>query len=568
MKRSFLHELKRRNVLRAVVLYAGAVWALSQGISQLTPALGLPDWATRAFLVASVIGFPLWVVFAWFYELTPRGFKRDSEIAEDAPARRASARKLDVAIIAVLIVAVALLTSGYFIRGYGPGEQAAFHPPAGTIMVMPFTNLSDDPKQVYFSNGITEELTSALGQNTGLTVIGWQTASRYANSKHTSGQIGRELDVANILDGSIQRAGDAVRVSVELVSTVTGKQLWSAHYDDTLKNIFAVQDRISGAIAGTLKVRFAGARAAPTLDPRAHDLYLRALAAMNTFTAAGIKQSQDYYDQALKLDPNYADAWSGLAYSWLMTSVIGEAKSWQDVAPKLHAAAEKALAIDPHNTNALVAMADWELNGGYPDKGKRLLETVLKLDPSNVRAHQEYAVAMLGTRQGLEHMQAAARLDPDNAFVLFALQSSAQVAGDWPQALAIGLKMAKISPHNVVIAFSLAVTYSHMGRAEDAVKAFDLVQPGTPLDQQMLDAGRIAYQSLLQPALRPDALAALGRLPRDQLHGLKRMKVRQAYQALGDKQAAKALMPGFCADLPEICGYRAPDASPASASSR
>lgn len=568
MSRSFLHELKRRNVVRAVVLYAGAVWALSQGISQLSPAIGLPDWSTRAFLIASAIGFPLWVAFAWFYELTPHGFRRDSEIAEDAPARRASARKLDIAIIGVLIVAVALLTSGYFIRGYGPGEQAAFHPPAGTIMVMPFANMSNDPQQAYFSSGITEELTNALGQSTGLTVIGWQTASRYADSKQTPQQIGRTLNISTILGGSIQRAGDTVRVSVELVSTVTGKQLWSAHYDDTLKNIFAVQDRISGAIAGTLKVRFAGARAAPTLDPRAHDLYLRGLAAMNGFTATGIKAAQGYYQQALQLDPDYADAWASLAYSWMMTSVIGSASSWQDVAPKLHAAAEKALALDPNNTDALVALAVWQMMQGHHDQGVALLQRVLKLDPSNVRAHQEYAVAVSHDRkQYLAQMLTAARLDPDNAFVLYVLETAYDVNDNAEKAVATALKLIKIAPHNVVAAFALASAYMGLNRGDDAVKAFDLVQPQTPLDQQLVDAGRLTFQVFAHPALRPEALAALGRLPRDQLHGLKRMKLIEMYGWLGDKQAAKELYPGFCADIPAVCGHLLPAPAPASASS-
>lgn len=569
MSRSFLRELKRRNVWRAVLLYAGTVWALAQGIAQLAPALGLPDWTTRAFLVASAIGFPLWVAFAWFYELTPKGFKRDSEIAADAPVRRASARKLDIAIIGVLLVAIALLTTGYFIRGKATvaTTPTAFNPPRDSIVVLPFANLSDDPTQRYFSDGITEELTAALGRGTRLAVTGWQTASRFAGSKLPPGEIGRTLNVANILDGSIQREGNAVRVSVELVSAVTGKQLWSSHYDDTLQNIFAVQDRISNSIASALKVRFAGTQSAPTLNPQAHNLYLKGLAALNRFTAEDTQAAQGYFQQAVQLDPNYADAWAGLAYGWLQTEVIGSSHGWRDISPKLRAAANKALALDPRNVSALTARGDAEFLDGYPRKAAATLKQALKLNPSNVRAHQELAVVLIGTPESLALLQAATRLDPDNAFVLYVLQNAYQGQGEWQRAVAVALKLNKLSPHNVLAAFALALSYTQMGRGEDAVKAFDLVQPVTPLDQQMVDAGRMAYQAMLQPTLRPAALAALGRVPRDGLHGVKRMKLIEVYRLLGDKQAAQELMPGFCNDIPGICGYVAPDAATAPASS-
>ena len=187
VRASFFAELKRRNVLRAAVLYAGAAWAFGQGLSQFSPALNLPDYATRWFLIAAVIGFPFWLAFAWFYEFTPQGFKRDEDVAADALARHSNARKLDFAIIGVLIVAVVLLASGYFVRRTAPAaapaaKLAAFHPPAGTIVVLPFANLGGDKSQQYFSDGITEELTNALGQNAALTVIAWDTAPNTATT--------------------------------------------------------------------------------------------------------------------------------------------------------------------------------------------------------------------------------------------------------------------------------------------------------------------------------------------------------------------------------------------------
>ena len=250
-KPGLLEELKRRNVLRAAVLYAGAIWALAQGISQLAPAFGAPAWITRWFVIAGIIGFPFWVAFAWFYELTPQGLKRESEVASNAAITHSAARKLDFAIIGVMAVAIVLLASGYFVRRGAPAKvartstptaakPAAFDPPANTMVVLPLKNLSGDPKQQYFSDGITEELTDALGQNPALRVIAWDTASRYRDSHESAQAIGKALNVAHILHGSIARAGDEVRITAELVDTRSGYQVWSKHYDDAFANIFQV----------------------------------------------------------------------------------------------------------------------------------------------------------------------------------------------------------------------------------------------------------------------------------------------------------------------------------------
>ena len=307
-------------MLRAVVLFAGAVWALSQGISQLTPALGLPDVTTRWFLIAALIAFPFWIAFAWFYEFTPQGIKRESDVPPNASVTHSTARKLDFAIIGVLVVAVALLASGYFVKRSTPATiaSAKFDPPIGTLVVLPFTNLDSDAKQRYFSDGITEELTNALGQNTGLRVIAWDTASKYRDARQSAADIGKALDVANVLTGKILRQGDSVRVIVELVSAATGYQVWSDHYDDSLANIFQVQDKISAAIASALKVKLASLAPAPTVNPQAHDLVLKARALMETaHTAAPIEQARTLYEQAIALDPGYADAHAGLARAWL-----------------------------------------------------------------------------------------------------------------------------------------------------------------------------------------------------------------------------------------------------------
>lgn len=540
-------------MLRSAALYIGVVWALAQGISQLNDALGLPAWAPRAFLIACAVGFPFWVAFGWFYELTPEGFKRDDDTAAiDTPTRQSNARKLDFAIIGVLIVIVALLASGYFLRGApSPTDAAPFDPPAASIVVLPFANLDNDPRQQYFSNGITEELTDALGQNTGLTVIAWDTASKFAGSKQTPREIGRALNVAHVLAGSIQRADGIVRVTSELIDTTDGRQLWSDHYDDSLQNIFAVQDKISAAIADALQVRFAGMQAAPTRSPQAHELYLRGIAALKGVTAADAKAAQQDFTQAVKFDPRYADAWAGLSASYLALSQwsnlpVAEATS------KMRAAAQQALALDPRNVYALVELGNADNSDNRTAEAAAFYQKAIHLDPNNARAHLDYGT-LLPISQAIAQTLEAARLDPDNATVQNNLATLYQDMGNWPRAVAAAQALNKLAPHSTDPAFYLAFAYSRMRRDRDAVRAFDRVHPATAADQQLVDAGRLTYHALVDPSGRGKALAALAALRHATSNPYADGDLLQLYLALGENETALQMLPAICAASPVGC---------------
>jgi TolB-like protein/Tfp pilus assembly protein PilF len=556
-KPAFFAELKRRNVLRAMVLYAGAVWALSQGVSQLSPALGLPDYATRWFLIACAIGFPFWVAFAWFYELTPEGLKRDSAVVVDASSRHGTARKLDFAIIGVMAVAIALLASGYFVnRGASANAGVAskkFNPPADTLVVLPFANLSGDASQQYFSDGITEELTNALGQNTGLKVIAWDTASHYRDSREPATAIGKALDVASVLTGKILRQGNAVRVIVELVNARTGYQVWADHYDDSLANVFQVQDRISVAIAEALKAKFAGRGAAPTVNPEAHDLVLQARALTEKArTAAPFEQARTLYEQAIALDPNYADAHAGLAHTWLTLPQFSTL-SLKDALAKAREEANRALALDPRNVPALVALGNADTAESHIAEAKTEYQHALALDPSDAIAHLDYGT-VLPLKQALAQSREAVRFDPDNATAQNNLASYALDAGEYAQALAPWQATLRLDPHGADTAFGLALTYSLLHRDADAVKAFDLAQPDTDLAKALVAAGRLAYQSLLDPKRRAEALAAVDALrQRPDLDPTSMADVIQLYLTLGQNQTALELMPQNCAAMQVIC---------------
>lgn len=555
---SFFARLKQHHIYRVAAWYGASIAVLIQIVARAFPYFGWSA-AVPAVIIMLFAGFPVALVLAW---LLVKPATLDNQ-----PTWQQRHWKLGAIIVPLIIAAV--VVSGIFAFRFSEkhearvaAEQTAaqteakpaapiFNPPAASIVVLPFGNLSGDPKQAYFSNGITEELTDALGQNTGLTVIAWDTASRYSTTKQSPAEIGKALNVAHIVDGSIQRQGDQVRVSVELVSTVTGQQLWSAHYDDSFKNIFAVQDKVSAAIAGALQVKFAAMQGTPTQNPEAHQLYLKGLAAMDRFTAADTQAAQDYFQQAVKLDPGYADAWAGLAHAYVVLSEISTLPL-KEVLPKIRAAARKALALDPHNVNALVALGNADVNDNRIAEAKAELEQALALDPSNAVAHDAYS-NVLPVRQALAQSLEAARLDPDSAEAQVSLASYYQDLSHWPQVVAASLALNRLSPHGIDAAFYLAFAYAEMQRGEDAVKAFDLAQPSTALDRQLIEAGRLTYQTRLEPTLRPKTLAALASLSHAKLSPFSQSSLIQLYQALGETVTVMSMLPGVCAAAPITC---------------
>src|SRR6185312_11391372 len=270
---SVFAELKRRNVFRACVLYAGTVWALAPGLAQLLPLFGDYEWIARWFVIAGVVGFPFWVAFSWFYEFTPQGLKRESEIAPYDSIAHSTGRKLDKWIIAVLIVAVVLLLTNTFVwrRGAGlSGNAGAGAPgiPLKSIAVLPLLNESGDASQNYFSDGLSEELISALGQVRELKVIGRNSSFRFRGTQQddTAG-IGAKLGVATLLEGTVRKQGNEVRIVASLVKASDGSQLWSQTYERQLKDVFAVQSDIATSVATALKANVFGAAVGATDKP-------------------------------------------------------------------------------------------------------------------------------------------------------------------------------------------------------------------------------------------------------------------------------------------------------------
>src|ERR1700722_19744600 len=235
---SFFSELRRRNVVRAGLLYIGVVWALSQGLAQLLPVFDVPNWVIRAFVIFGIVGFPFWLVFAWLYELTPEGLKRESDVPPDASIARHTGRKLDFAIIAVLALAVVLLVTDRWLRPTSTTTATAIN--NKSIAVLPFENLSDEKSNAYFAEGIQDEILTRLAKIGALRVISRTSTQQYASKPGNLSEIARQLGVANILEGSVQKAGDAVRINVQLIRASNDAHLWADIYDRKLENLFTV----------------------------------------------------------------------------------------------------------------------------------------------------------------------------------------------------------------------------------------------------------------------------------------------------------------------------------------
>ena len=292
VKPSLFAELRRRNVFRAGAFYVAATWALAQGISQLGPAFGMPDWGTRWFVIACAIGFPFWIAFAWFFEFTPEGIKRERDVEPGESITPHTGRKLDFAIIGVLAIAVVLLVTDRFVLHHGVNAQADIAVSAQSIAVLPFVDMSQSKDQEYFSDGISEELLNLLAKIQTLHVAARTSSFSFKGKDVPIPEIANTLHVANVLEGSIRKAGDQIRITAQLIRAADGYHVWSETWDRKLDDIFKIQDEIAGKVVEELKVTLLGA--APTVrttDPDAYALYLQARQVGRQGTTEAFQQS-------------------------------------------------------------------------------------------------------------------------------------------------------------------------------------------------------------------------------------------------------------------------------------
>lgn len=413
---NFFSELKRRNVYKVAAAYAVVGWLLIQVATQVFPFFEIPSWAIRFVVLLIVIGFPIALVIAWAFELTPEGLKR-TVVADGEQQSRTHAW------IYVVIVAGAMSIALFFLGRYTApdGRRSATSLPAKSIAVLPFENLSRDPDNAYFTEGVQDEILTRLARIADLKVISRMSTQRYKSAPDNLPQIGQQLGVAHILEGSVQRAGDQVRVNVKLINAASDTHLWVESFDRKLTDIFAVESEIAKMVADRLQAKLTGSEqnalaARPTDNAEAYQLYLRGRFFWNKRTAAGLKTAIDYFDQAISKDPNYALAYAGLADAYVLMSGFAAASPKESL-PKAKAAAEKALELD--NTlgeaHASLAQALFAYDFDF-EEANREFRRAIELNPNYATAHQWYAqsgLAPLGQfDDAIAEMKRALEMDP------------------------------------------------------------------------------------------------------------------------------------------------------------
>ncbi len=442
---SFFDELKRRNVFRVGAAYAVAAWVLLQMFDVIGEILELPLWGGKLILLALVIGFFLVLILAWFYELTPEGVKRDYEVDRSQSITPRTGQKLNRVTIALLGIAVAVLLADRFIPGERQDELVSSARPTAaaaaidkSIAVLPFVNMSADPDNEYFSDGIAEEILNVLARIPELKVAARTSAFAYKGTNVNITDIGRDLRVSHVLEGSVRKSGDEVRVTAQLIRADNGYHLWSETYDRQLVNIFAIQDEIATSIADALKVTLdidggTAGNLTGTTNTDAYDAYLKGINQWHLRTGESLYNSIRLFEEAIALDPQFARAHAGLALTYAVIMDYTEMPPDQARA-RARQAAEAALAIDPGLVEAATALIytvdDLEVQLQYA-------EQAIALNPSFATAHQWYATTLqlLGQLDAArEEYLLALDLDPRSRIINSNLAELHMLAADWEEA--------------------------------------------------------------------------------------------------------------------------------------
>ena len=441
--RNFFAELKRRNVYKVAVAYAIVGWLLVQIATQVFPFLEIPNWVVRLVIVLVAAGFPIALVIAWAFELTPEGIKRTEDVDRAASGRQPRKYTWIFVVIVGAALSVGLFFTGRYIGRTTVGT-AGSELPVKSIAVLPFESLSEDKSNAYFAEGVQDEILTRLAKVADLKVISRTSTQHFKSAPDNLPQIAKQLGVTNILEGSVQKASDQVRVNVQLINALTDAHLWADTYDRKLTDIFAVESDIAKTIADTLQAKLTGSEKIamakkPTENPEAYELYLKGRFFWNKRTAADLRKSIEYFNQAVAKDPGYAQAYAALAQSWkLLPAFNGGAPN--DCFPQAEAAARKALALDDTSSTAHAALASLKgLNGfDYPGAVAEY-ERTLQLNPNDATARQWFANDTLANIGQTEHEIAELK------------------------------RAVELDPLSLVINSNLGVAYIHAGRLDEAI---------------------------------------------------------------------------------------------------
>ena len=497
--KNFFAELKRRNVYKVAVAYALVAWLLIQAASILFPTFDAPPWVMKVFVAVLVLGFPIALVFSWAFEITPEGIKREEDVPPNESITHHTGRK----IVGITIV-VAVIAAGLFVyqlvRSKNTGtprqsEATTASISQKSVAVLAFANLSDDKGSEYFSDGISEELLTVLQKIPGLHVAARTSAFSFKGKNATAQEIGQKLGVAHLVEGSVRKAGDVVRIAARLTQANTGEEQWSENYTRNLKDVFAVQTEIAQTIVEQLRGRLTGGAANPTTKAEiqaevraagkggtksveAHEAYLQGRFFINRHSEKETDQARVAYQRAVELDPKFALAWAGLAQAhiWYCNfATEGGQKGFNDHLTAARETVERALILEPDLPEALSARSLIETNFDYNWKGAaETLRKALALapqDPALLMQAGNLAAARGEKAQSLEFDRRAVALDPVNAQARAFLASNLSNSGKQEEARTEYARMIELNPSAPNSHAGVGLSYLLEGKFEEAATA-------------------------------------------------------------------------------------------------
>jgi len=445
---SLFEELKRRNVFRVGLAYILLGWALLQGADFALDLIGAPEWVIRALAVVVVLGLPIASFFAWAFELTPEGIKREADVDRSESIAPITGRRLDRAIILFLVLVIAAMGLERFwpvepMRQDGTSDQkVAMDPPASSgettpdksIAVLPFLNMSADAENEYFSDGVSEEILNVLASVPDLKVASRTSAFRYKGSDLGIGDIAEELGVTHVLEGSVRKSGDQVRVTAQLIQASDGFHLWSESYDRELTNIFAIQDQIAGSIAEVLQVQLLGQGKGYTtvsdLSPDDYEAFLKARFLMRQRNEAALEEAVALTRAILENEPQFPEGMMLVAEALVQLDRADASSRHAEV----RALAERALALEPALPTAHMIRGNLAGDELRPLEAIRHYERAIALDPGEPRPHHWLGIMLANSgylERAREELQRAVELEPDHANANGSLGFVLMLLGDY-----------------------------------------------------------------------------------------------------------------------------------------
>jgi len=476
---NFFAELKRRNVYKVAVAYAIVGWLLVQVATQVFPFLEIPTWVVRLVIALVAIGFPVALLIAWAFELTPQGIKR-TEDADRAGERSSRSR----AWIYVAVIGAAVSVGLFFIGRYtaqtnGPAASAELS--AKSIAVLPFDNLSRDPDNAFFTEGVQDEILTRLAKVADLKVISRTSTQRFKSAPDNLPQIAKQLGVMHILEGSVQKSNDQVRVNVQLINAMTDAHLWAEIYDRKLTDIFAVESDIAKTIADTLQAKLTGDEKQmmamqPTTDTVAYDLYHKGKSLWEKRSGDNIPKAIAFYEQAIEHDPNYARAYAGLANAYVLLPFYTGAPRTAFL-EKGKDAALKALSLEPKLAEAHAALGKTRYFELDVAQAIQEYQRAIELNPNYATAHQWYgndALVSFGRfDEAIAEGKRAVELDPLSPVINADLGITMYLARRYDDSIAQLKKALTIDPTFFYTHYSLGIVLKLKGDLKGAIAEYE-----------------------------------------------------------------------------------------------